>query len=117
MTNCDAHHISDQAHLPQVNERPSHLSSSLPPRPCKPDDGDSQMEEKDDDIAHPGMVSQPEKHLILAADSIGQRNANSTSKCKSFNGGIRSRNLNSKKRALFKDQLKMPLQVGHSSRA
>ena len=31
MTNCDAHHISDQAHLPQVNERPSHLSRSLPP--------------------------------------------------------------------------------------
>jgi hypothetical protein len=24
------------------------------------------MEEKDDEIAHPGMVSKPEKHLILA---------------------------------------------------
>ena len=30
-------------------------------RPCKPDDGDDQMKEKDDDIAHPGMVSKPEK--------------------------------------------------------
>jgi len=30
-------------------------------RPCKPDDGDNQMKEKDDDIAHPGMVSKPEK--------------------------------------------------------
>jgi len=36
-------------------------------RPCKPDDGDNQMKEKDDDIAHPGMVPKPEKHLILAA--------------------------------------------------
>ena len=26
----------------------------------KPDDGDDQMKEKDDDIAHPGMVSKPE---------------------------------------------------------
>ena len=26
-------------------------------RPCKPDDGDNQMKEKDDTIAHPGMVS------------------------------------------------------------
>jgi hypothetical protein len=24
------------------------------------------MNEKDDDIAHPGMLSKPEKHLILA---------------------------------------------------
>jgi len=31
-------------------------------RPCKPDDGDNQMNEKDDNIAHPGMVSKPEKH-------------------------------------------------------
>src|SRR5262250_1378891 len=30
-------------------------------RPRKPDDGDNQMKEKDDDIAHPGMVSKPEK--------------------------------------------------------
>jgi hypothetical protein len=30
-------------------------------RPCKPDDGDNQMNEKDDDIAHPGMISKPEK--------------------------------------------------------
>ena len=30
-------------------------------RPCEPDDGDDQMKEKDDDIAHPGMVSKPEK--------------------------------------------------------
>lgn len=30
-------------------------------RPCTPDDGDNQMNEKDDDIAHPGMVSKPEK--------------------------------------------------------
>ena len=35
-------------------------------RPCKPDDGDNQMKEKDDDIAHPGMVSKPEKHPSLA---------------------------------------------------
>jgi hypothetical protein len=32
-----------------------------PSRPCKPDDGDNQIKEKDDDIAHPGMVSKPEK--------------------------------------------------------
>jgi len=32
-------------------------------RPCKPDDGDDQRKEKDDDIAHPGMVSKPEKTL------------------------------------------------------
>jgi len=32
-----------------------------PSRPCKPDDGDNQMKEKDDDIAHPGMVSKPQK--------------------------------------------------------
>jgi hypothetical protein len=25
------------------------------------------MKEKDDDLAHPGMVPKPEKHLILAA--------------------------------------------------
>jgi|SRR5262252_6379203 len=30
-------------------------------RPGKPDDGDDQMKEKDDEIAHPGMVSKPEK--------------------------------------------------------
>jgi hypothetical protein len=30
-------------------------------RPRKPDDGDNQMKEKDDDIAHPGMVSKSEK--------------------------------------------------------
>ena len=30
-------------------------------RPCEPDDGDDQMKEKDDDIAHPAMVSKPEK--------------------------------------------------------
>jgi len=30
-------------------------------RPCKPDDGDNQMNQKDEDIAHPGMVSNPEK--------------------------------------------------------
>jgi hypothetical protein len=29
-------------------------------------DGDNQMKEKDDDIAHPGMVPKPTKHLILA---------------------------------------------------
>jgi hypothetical protein len=38
-----------------------------PSRPCKPDDGDNQMKEKDDDFAHSGMVPKPEKHLILAA--------------------------------------------------
>jgi len=32
-----------------------------PSRPCKPDNGDNQMKEKDDDIAHPGIVSKPEK--------------------------------------------------------
>jgi hypothetical protein len=30
-------------------------------RPCKLDDGDNQMKEKDDDIAQPCMVSKPEK--------------------------------------------------------
>src|SRR6516164_1915346 len=30
-------------------------------RPCKPDDGGNQMKEKEDHIAHPGMVSKPEK--------------------------------------------------------
>ena len=35
-------------------------------RPCKPDDGDNQMKKKDEDIAHPAIVSKPEKHLILA---------------------------------------------------
>jgi hypothetical protein len=29
--------------------------------PCKPDDGDNQMKEKDEDIAHPSKVSKPEK--------------------------------------------------------
>src|SRR6516162_4832075 len=29
-------------------------------------DGYNQMKEKDDDIAHPGMVPKPTKHLILA---------------------------------------------------
>jgi len=28
-------------------------------RPCQPDYGDDQMNEKDDDIAHPGMLSNP----------------------------------------------------------
>ena len=42
-------------------------------RPCKPDDGDNQMNEKDDNIAHPGMVSKPEKHLILAAQFSNSR--------------------------------------------
>jgi hypothetical protein len=35
------------------------------PLPCKPYDGDNQMKEKDKDIAHPGMVSKPEKHPIF----------------------------------------------------
>ena len=39
-------------------------------RPCQPDDGDNQMNQKDEDIAHPGTVSawyqNPKKHLILA---------------------------------------------------
>jgi hypothetical protein len=30
--------------------------------PCKLDDGDNQMKEKDEDIPHPGMVLKPEKH-------------------------------------------------------
>jgi len=30
-------------------------------RPCKPDDGDNQMNQKDEDIAHPDMVSKPDK--------------------------------------------------------
>ena len=30
-------------------------------RPCKPDDGDNQMKEKDDDIAPTAMVSKPEQ--------------------------------------------------------
>jgi hypothetical protein len=30
-------------------------------RPCKPDDGDNQMKEKDYDLAHPGMEPKPEK--------------------------------------------------------
>jgi hypothetical protein len=30
-------------------------------RPWKPDDGDNQMKEKDDDIAHPSMVSKTRK--------------------------------------------------------
>jgi hypothetical protein len=34
--------------------------------PCKPDDGDNQMKEKDDEIAHPDMVSKPKKHLVFA---------------------------------------------------
>ena len=38
-------------------------------RPCKPDDCDNQMKEKDDDIAHPGMVSKPEKHLAQFSNS------------------------------------------------
>jgi hypothetical protein len=32
-------------------------------RPCQPDDGDDQMDEKDNDIAHPGRVSKPEKTI------------------------------------------------------
>jgi hypothetical protein len=35
-------------------------------RPCKPDDGHNQMKEQGEDIAHPGMVSKLEKHLIWA---------------------------------------------------
>ena len=35
-------------------------------RPCEPDDGDDQMDEKNDDIAPPGRVSNPKKHLSLA---------------------------------------------------
>src|SRR5215469_7845601 len=34
-------------------------------RPCKPDDGDNQMKEKDDNIAHPGMVSVQRCLLLL----------------------------------------------------
>jgi len=30
-------------------------------RPCKPDDGDNQIKEKDDHIAHPDIVSKDEK--------------------------------------------------------
>lgn len=30
-------------------------------RPCYPDHGDDRMNEKDDDIAHPGTVSKPER--------------------------------------------------------
>jgi hypothetical protein len=30
-------------------------------RPCKPDNGDNQMKEKDEDIAHPGTVSKAKK--------------------------------------------------------
>ena len=33
---------------------------------CQPDDGDDRMNEKDDNIAHPGMLSKPVKHLIMA---------------------------------------------------
>ena len=32
---------------------------------CKPHDSDDQMNEKDDDITHPGMVSKPEKTSAL----------------------------------------------------
>jgi hypothetical protein len=55
-------------------------------RPCKPDDGDNQMKEKDDDIAHPGMISKPEKHLILAVDSMGRRNTSSKYTCTILKG-------------------------------
>ena len=34
-------------------------------RQCKPDDSDDQMNEKDDEIAHSGMVSNPTKPLIF----------------------------------------------------
>jgi hypothetical protein len=30
-------------------------------RPCKPNDGDNQMKEKGDDLAHPGMAPKPRK--------------------------------------------------------
>ena len=30
-------------------------------RACSPDDGNDQMNDKDDNIAHPGMVSKSEK--------------------------------------------------------
>ena len=39
-------------------------------RPCKPDDGDNQMKEKDDDIAHPGMLSKPEKTPNFGPNSV-----------------------------------------------
>ena len=32
-------------------------------RQCQPDDGDDEMNQKDDDIAHPGRVSKPEKTI------------------------------------------------------
>ena len=31
---------------------------------CKPDGSDDQMNEKDDEITHPGMVSNPKKTVI-----------------------------------------------------
>jgi hypothetical protein len=36
-------------------------------RPCKPDGVTIKMKEKDEDIAHPGVVSKLEKTLTLAA--------------------------------------------------
>ena len=33
-------------------------------RTCKLDDGDNEMKEKDEDIAHSGMVSKPEKTIL-----------------------------------------------------
>jgi hypothetical protein len=34
--------------------------------PRKHDNGDNQMKETDEGIAHPGMVAKPEKHPIFA---------------------------------------------------
>ena len=39
-------------------------------RPSKPDDGDNQMNQKDQDIAHPGMVSKPEKTPNFRPNSV-----------------------------------------------
>lgn len=35
-------------------------------RQGQPDESDHQMKEKDDEITHPGMVSNPKKRAILA---------------------------------------------------
>jgi hypothetical protein len=69
--------------------------------PCQPDYGDDQMNEKHDNIAHPGMLSKPEKSLIVAQFSNsplsgrglgqaarrcrrGQRDARPACRCKSL---------------------------------
>jgi len=41
-----------------------------PSWPCKPHNGDNQMKEKDEDIAHPGMVSNPEKTPKFWTNSV-----------------------------------------------